>query len=206
MHYLVEHPLLAHKLGILRNKNTRNKEFRELANEITMLLTYEAMKDVKTRDVRIESPLEPTNARHVDESIVVVPILRAGVGMLEAMLNLLPDAKIGFVGIYRDHKTNEPITYFEKLPEPAHNAHAVIVDPMLATGGSLIRAIQLLKAKGYKRIKIISIVSAPEGIKAVEQNHPDVDIYTGSIDRCLNEHEYILPGLGDAGNRLFGTE
>jgi len=206
MHFLVDHPLLAHKLGILRDKNTRNKQFRELAGEITMLLTYEAMKDVRTREVRVESPLESASARHVDENIVVVPILRAGVGMLEAMLSLLPEAKIGFVGIYRDHETSLPVTYFEKLPAATPNAHAVIVDPMLATGGSLIKAIQLLKEKGYKRIKIISIISSPEGIGAVAASHPDVDIYTGSIDRCLNERDYILPGLGDAGNRLFGTE
>jgi uracil phosphoribosyltransferase len=206
MHYLVSHPLLAHKLGILRDKNTRNKQFRELASEITMLLTYEAMKDVKTSEVQVETPLETTTARHVDENIVVVPVLRAGVGMLEAMLKLLPEAKIGFVGIYRDHITNEPVTYFEKLPKATPNAHAVIVDPMLATGGSLIKAIQLLKEKGYTRIKIISILSSPEGIAAVSESHADVDIYTGSIDRCLNERDYILPGLGDAGNRLFGTE
>jgi len=206
MHYLVDHPLLAHKLGILRDKNTRNKQFRELASEITMLLTYEAMKDIKTSEIQVESPLEATVARHVDDNIVVVPILRAGVGMLEAMLKLLPEAKIGFVGIYRDHVTNEPVTYFEKLPTATPNAHAVIVDPMLATGGSLIRAIELLKEKGYTRIKIISILSSPEGIRAVSESHPDVDMYTGSIDRCLNERDYILPGLGDAGNRLFGTE
>jgi uracil phosphoribosyltransferase len=206
MHFLVQHPLLAHKIGMLRDKNTRYKEFRELASEITMLLTYEAMKDVRTREVQIESPLESTTARHVDENIVVVPVLRAGVGMLEAMLNLLPEAKIGFIGIYRDHTTSRPVTYFEKLPEPTGNAHAVIVDPMLATGGSLIRTAEILKEKGFQRIKIISIITAPEGLAAVEKAHPDVDIYTGSIDRCLNERNYILPGLGDAGNRLYGTE
>ena len=206
MDYEVKHPLLAHKLGILRDKNTRNKQFRELASEITMLLTYEAMKDMKTSEIRVETPLETTTASHVNESIVVVPILRAGVGMLEAMLRLLPEAKIGFVGIYRDHETSQPVTYFEKLPTATPNAHAVIVDPMLATGGSLIQAIRLLKEKGYSRIKIISILSSPEGIAAVSRSYPDVDIYTGSIDRCLNERDYILPGLGDAGNRLFGTE
>ncbi|MDR2734961.1 MAG: uracil phosphoribosyltransferase [Spirochaetota bacterium] len=206
MHYLVQHPLLAHKLGMLRNKNTHYKEFRELASEITMLLTYEAMKDVHTREVQIESPLEPTTAQHVDENIVVVPVLRAGVGMLEAMLSLLPEAKIGFIGIYRDHATSQPVTYFEKLPEPTGHALAVIVDPMLATGGSLIRTAEILKEKGFRRIKIIAIISSPEGLSAVEKSHPDVDIYTGSIDRCLNERNYILPGLGDAGNRLFGTE
>jgi uracil phosphoribosyltransferase len=206
MHYLVNHPLIAHKIGMLRNKNTHYKEFRELASEITMLLTYEAMKDVRTREVQIESPLETTTALHVDENIVVVPVLRAGVGMLEAMLDLLPEAKIGFIGIYRDHATSQPVTYFEKLPESTGNALAVIVDPMLATGGSLIRTAEILKEKGSQRIKIIAIVAAPEGLKAVETSHPDVDIYTGSIDRCLNERDYILPGLGDAGNRLFGTE
>lgn len=206
MHYLVDHPLLSHKLGILRNKHTSSKEFRELASEITMLLTYEAMKDVKTREVTVETPLEQTTCRHVDENIVVVPILRAGVGMLEAMLNLLPEARIGFLGIYRDHETSLPVTYFEKLPNSTPDAHAVIVDPMLATGGSLLRAIELLKEKGYKRIKIISIISSPEGIQTISQAYPDVDIYTGCIDRCLNERNYILPGLGDAGNRLFGTE
>lgn len=206
MHYLVDHPLLAHKLGILRDKNTRNKEFRELASEITMLLTYEAMKDVKTREVIVETPLESATCRHVNENIVVVPILRAGVGMLEAMLKLLPEARIGFVGIYRDHATSQPVTYFEKLPTSTPDAHAVIVDPMLATGGSLIKTIELLKEKGYRRIKIISIISSPEGITTVSAAHPDVDIYTGCIDRCLNERNYILPGLGDAGNRLFGTE
>ena len=206
MHYLVDHPLLAHKLGILRDKRTRSKEFRELASEITMLLTYEAMKDVKTREVNVETPLERTACRHVDENIVVVPILRAGVGMLEAMLKLLPEAKIGFLGIYRDHETSLPVTYFEKLPECMPETHAVIVDPMLATGGSLIKAVELLRQKGYQRIKIISIIASPEGIATVEATCPDVAIYTGCIDRCLNDRNYILPGLGDAGNRLFGTE
>lgn len=203
----VQHPFLEHKLTVLRDKNTGTKEFRELASEITMLLTYEALKNLETRTVEIETPLQPTTGQVVQGKIIIVPILRAGVGMLDGMLRLIPEAKIGFVGLYRDPETKKPVEYYEKFPSVSEDdARVVIVDPMLATGGSIIATIDLVKKKGYRHIKVITIISSPEGIETVEKAHPDVEIYSGSVDERLDDNKYIVPGLGDAGDRLFGTK
>lgn len=203
----VQHPFLEHKLTVLRSRETGTKEFRELASEITMLLTYEALKNLETHTVEIETPLQKTTGKVVQGKIIIVPILRAGVGMLDGMLRLIPEAKIGFVGLYRDPETKQPVEYYEKFPSvPEDDARVVIVDPMLATGGSIIATIELVKKKGYKHIKVITIISSPEGIKTVEEAHPDVEIYSGSVDERLDDNKYIVPGLGDAGDRLFGTK
>ena len=206
MYQIVEHPLLKHKLTVLRDKETQTKEFRELASEITMLLTYEALSNLTTKEIPVETPLTPATGTAVNENLIVVPILRAGVGMLDAMLHLLPSASIGFVGLYRDPQTKQPVEYYQKLPKPTGKDRVIIVDPMLATGGSINATIDLLKDKGFSQIKIISILAAPEGIKAVEDAHPDVEIYSGALDEKLDERKYIIPGLGDAGDRLFGTK
>lgn len=206
MHYEIRHPLLQHKLSLLRDKGTKQKEFRELSSEITMLLTYEAFKDIPLGKRILETPLTETEGYEIKDDIIIVPILRAGVGMLEGILNLLPNARVGFVGIYRDPRTKQPVEYYEKLPENPVNPLVVIIDPMLATGGSIIATIKLLRKKGFDRIKIISIISAPEGIEAVEKACADIEIFTGNIDSHLDDHKYIVPGLGDAGDRLFGTK
>ncbi len=206
MYHEIHHPLLKHKLTILREKSTGQKEFRELANEITMLLAYEAFKDIKLQNKDIETPLRKMNGSEIREDIVIVPILRAGVGMLDGILSLLPNARVGFVGLYRDPETKMPVEYYEKLPEGLTEPLAVIIDPMLATGGSIIAAIDLLKRRNFKKIKILSIIAAPEGIAAIEAAFPDVEIFTGNVDEYLNDHKYIIPGLGDAGDRLFGTK
>jgi len=205
MYQIVEHPLLKHKLTVLRDKDTPTKEFRELASEITMLLTYEALSNLNTKEVPVETPITTAPGAAIADNLIVVPILRAGVGMLDAMLHLLPSASIGFVGLYRDPSTKQPVEYYQKLPKPTGKDRVIIVDPMLATGGSINATIVLLKDQGFERIKTISILAAPEGIKAVEDAHPDVEIYSGALDEKLNEHKYIIPGLGDAGDRLFGT-
>lgn len=210
MHYQIDHPLLTHKLTRLRDKHTGTKVFRELANEITMLLAYEALKNVRLKPTEVSTPLKNIHGGIVDHDVVLVPILRAGVGMLDGVLSLFPEARVGFVGIYRDHDTAMPITYYEKLPEALKDPLFFIIDPMLATGGSIIACINMIKhhEKGHhpSKIKIISIISAPEGIRAVEEAHPDVEIYTGHIDDGLDANKYIVPGLGDAGDRLFGTK
>jgi len=210
MHYQVDHPLLTHKMTILRNKNTNTKDFREVASEITMLLAYEALKNVQLEPCTIDTPLCPYTGGSVAHDVVLVPILRAGVGMLQGILNLIPDARVGFVGIYRDPATAKPVTYYEKLPENLKDPLFFIIDPMLATGGSIVATIDMIKqhekVHDAEKIKVISILSAPEGIKVVETAHPDVEIYTGHIDEYLNDHKYIIPGLGDAGDRLFGTK
>lgn len=206
MHTEVIHPLVKHKLALIRDKNTDHKHFRELIGEVTMFLAYEAMRNVKTHPVNIETPLQIAHCDKISEEITVIPILRAGVGMLNAILDMVPSAHVGFVGMYRDHETATPIEYYCKLPEVKENSVAFVLDPMLATGGSSAAAITLLKQKGYKKIIFISIVSCPEGITFVEKEHPDVAIYTASIDEGLNDHKYILPGLGDAGDRIFGTK
>lgn len=206
MHYQIDHPLLKQKLTVLRNKDTDTKDFRFLASEITMLIAYDALKNVELEDVTVETPLTTFKGKDLKNDIIVVPILRAGVGMLEGVLNLVPDAKVGFVGMYRDPETKKPVSYYEKLPENTTNPVVFIIDPMLATGGSIIATIDLLKNTGLKKIKVISIISSPEGIKAVEDAHPDVEIYTGNVDEYLDDRKYIIPGLGDAGDRLFGTK
>ena len=209
MHYEIHHPLLTHKLTLLRNRLTSTRDFRALSSEITMLLAYEALKNVTLKPLTVETPLGYQEGGTVAHDVVLIPILRAGVGMLDGILTLFPDARVGFVGIYRDHDTAQPITYYEKLPDQLHEPLFFIIDPMLATGGSIVACIDKIKRheKGLhtNKIKVISIISAPEGIQAVETAHPDVEIYTGHIDEGLDSHKYIVPGLGDAGDRLFGT-
>ena len=204
---ICDHPLLKHKLSILRDKKTGTKEFRELIKEIAMFLCYEAMKDVKLVNTTIETPIQKMKTHKLDEDkYAFVPILRAGMGMLEGVITVVPNAKIGHIGMYRDEETFIPVNYFFKVPKDIEKREVFLLDPMLATGGSAIDAIDLLKSKGVKKIKFLCIIAAPEGIEAVEKKHPDVEIYCGSIDDHLNENKYIVPGLGDAGDRIYGTK
>ena len=203
----LKHPLIDHKLAILRDKKTGTKEFREIISELGELLCYEAMKDAKTYEVEIETPMEKMKVRKITEdNYAFVPILRAGTGMLDGIINVVPNAKIGHIGMYRDEETFKPNVYFFKVPKDIEKREVLILDPMLATGGSALDAIELLKEKGVTKLKFLCIIASPEGIKAVEDKHPDVQIYTTSIDNKLNEKAYILPGLGDAGDRIFGTK
>ena len=203
----LKHPLIDHKLAILRDKKTGTKEFREIISELGELLCYEAMKDAKTYEVEIETPMEKMKVRKINEdNYAFVPILRAGTGMLDGIINVVPNAKIGHIGMYRDEETFKPNVYFFKVPKDIEKREVLILDPMLATGGSALDAIELLKEKGVTKLKFLCIIASPEGIKAVEEKHPDVQIYTTSIDNKLNEKAYILPGLGDAGDRIFGTK
>lgn len=204
---VLNHPLITHKLAILRDINTGTKEFRELITEISTLLTYEATRDAKLEDVTINTPLaEIKTAMLNEDNYAVVPILRAGMGMVEGIINVIPNAKVGHIGLYRDEETLKPIKYYYKMPKGIANREVLIVDPMLATGGSASAAINMLKEDGVSRIKLLSIVAAPEGIKFIEENHPDVEIFCSAIDENLNEDGYILPGLGDAGDRIYGTK
>lgn len=205
MHIQIDHPCVQHKLSLIRDVSTGHKKFRELATEITEFLCYEALQNINTREVDVETPLEVAKCRKIDHDIVVVPVLRAGVGMLEGILELVPTARVGFVGLYRDEETKQPVSYYERFPPQAKNGTCIIIDPMLATGGSTIAAIDRLKDYGAKDIIVICIVTCPEGLALVGEKHPDVPIYTAAIDRHLNENKYIVPGLGDAGDRLFGT-
>lgn len=203
----LNHPLIEHKLAILRDKHTGTKEFRELIKEISMFLCYEAMKDAKLEEVEIETPIQKMKTGKLnEEEYAFVPILRAGMGMLDGVITVVPNAKIGHIGMYRDETTFEPINYFFKVPKDIQNREVLILDPMLATGGSAIDAIELLKNKGVNKIKFLCIIAAPEGIKRVEEKHPDVQIYCANIDNYLNPNKYIVPGLGDAGDRIFGTK
>lgn len=203
----LNHPLITHKLSILRAKSTGTKEFRELIEEISIFLCYEAMKDSKLYQIEIETPINKvTTGRLNEDKYAFVPILRAGMGMLNGVTNVIPNAKIGHIGMYRNEETFEPVNYFFKVPKNIDEKEVIILDPMLATGGSAIDAIELLKSKGVKKIKFLCIIAAPEGIKVVEEKHPDVQIYCGCIDKQLNENKYIVPGLGDAGDRIFGTK
>lgn len=203
----LKHPLIEHKLSILRDKNTGTKEFRELIKEIAMFLCYEAMNDVKLVKTTIETPIQKMDTHKLDEDkYAFVPILRAGMGMLEGVISVVPNAKIGHIGMYRDEKTFVPVNYFFKVPKDIEKREVFLLDPMLATGGSAIDAIDLLKNKGVKKIKFLCIIAAPEGIDAVKSKHPDVEIYCASIDEYLNENKYIVPGLGDAGDRIYGTK
>ena len=205
---IFNHPLIRHKISILRDKKTSMKEFRELIEEITTLMTYECLKDgVPTREIEVETPLETCKQRIVeDNAIAIVPILRAGLGMVNGIHVLFPSARVGHLGMYRDEETLQPQSYYCKLPDGIENKLVLVVDPMLATGGSACDAIDLLKQRGCKNIKFMAIIGAPEGVSRVAEAHPDVEIYVSTLDRCLNEHGYILPGLGDAGDRLFGTK
>lgn len=203
----LKHPLIEHKLSILRDKHTGTKEFRELIQEIAMVLCYEAMRDAKLDQIEIETPIEKMKTGKLNEDqYAFVPILRAGMGMLDGVISVVPNAKIGHIGMYRDEETFEPINYFFKVPKDIEKREVLILDPMLATGGSAIDAIDLLKSKGVTKIKFLCIIAAPEGINAVEEKHPDVQIYCASIDKYLNDNKYIVPGLGDAGDRIFGTK
>lgn len=202
---LIDHPCVQHKLAIIRDVETGHKRFRELATEITKFICYEALKNIKTREVRVQTPVAEARCRKLDTKLVVVPILRAGVGMLEGILELVPTARVGFVGLYRDEESKEPVTYYERFPTQIRGGTSIIIDPMLATGGSTVAAIEQLKANGATDIIVICIVTCPEGIALVEGAHPDVPIYAAAIDERLDERKYIVPGLGDAGDRLFGT-
>ena len=203
----LNHPLIEHKLAILRDKNTGTKEFRELIEEIASVLCYEAMKDAKLKKTIIETPLEKYETGKLDEDkYAFVPILRAGMGMLDGVIRMIPNAKIGHIGMYRDEKTFKPINYYFKVPKDIEKREVFILDPMLATGGSAIDTIEHLKGKGVKKIKFLCIIAAPEGIKEVTTKYPDVKIYTAHIDRELNDNKYICPGLGDAGDRIYGTK
>ena len=206
MHEEIRHPCVQHKLALIRDKETGHKQFRELATEITMFVCYEALKSISVKDVEIETPIETATCHKIAEDIVVVPILRAGVGMLEGILSLVPSARVGFVGLYRDEETKEPVTYYQRLPKQADGGLCIVVDPMLATGGSTAAAIDILKEKGARKVVVVCIVTCPEGLQRVEEAHPDVQIFAASIDSGLNDHKYIVPGLGDAGDRLFGTK
>ena len=204
---VMDHPLIQHKIGIIRRTETSSKEFREMIGEIAMLMCYEATRDLKLEEVEIETPITKMTAKELaGKKLAVVPILRAGLGMVNSILTLVPSAKVGHVGLYRDPVTHEPHEYYCKLPESIDERIAVIVDPMLATGGSAEAAIDFVKKQGGKNIKFMCIIAAPEGLKRLHEAHPDVQIYCGSLDRELNENAYICPGLGDAGDRIFGTK
>ena len=201
------HPLIKHKISRLRDKNTGTNEFRKLVEEIAMLEGFEALKDLPLEDVEIETPIETCMTPMIaGRKLAIIPILRAGLGMVEGVLSLVPSAKIGHIGLYRDEETFEPHEYFCKLPSNIEERTIVLCDPMLATGGSAIDAITMIKKRGGKNIKFMCIIAAPEGVKRLHEAHPDVQIYVGNLDRCLNEHAYICPGLGDAGDRIFGTK
>ena len=204
---VLNHPLITHKLGILRDIHTGTKEFRELIVEISTLLCYEATKDAELEKTIIETPLEKMETGKLNEdNYAIVPILRAGMGMLDGIINLIPNAKVGHIGLYRDEETFQPIEYYFKMPENVSQREVLIIDPMLATGGSASATISRLKEEGVKKIKLLCVVAAPEGINLIEKDHPDVQIYCATVDRTLNESAYILPGLGDAGDRVYGTK
>ena len=205
--HLFNHPLITHKLTIMRRRETGSKDFRQLLDEITRLMGYEITRDLPLEDVMIETPVAPMKAQRISgKKLAVIPILRAGLGMVDGMLSLVPVAKVGHIGLYRDPETHLPVEYYCKLPNDIGERIVIVVDPMLATGGSASDAISMLKAKGVNSIRLMCLVAAPEGVAKVQADHPDVDIYAAGLDECLNEHAYIVPGLGDAGDRLFGTK
>jgi len=204
---IFDHPLITHKVSMMRDKNTPSKDFRELLDEISLLMGYEVTRDLPLEEVEIETPICKTKQKMLaGRQIGVVPILRAGLGMVDGILKLVPAAKVGHIGCYRDPETATPVEYYCKLPVDAEQREIIVVDPMLATGGSAIMAINFIKAKGVKAIKFMCLIAAPEGLKALSEAHPDVDIYIAAMDDHLNEHKYIVPGLGDAGDRIFGTK
>lgn len=204
---VLDHPLIKHKLTFIRDKNTGSKEFRELVKEVSMLMAYEVTRDLTLEEIEIETPITNMKSEVIaGKKLGLVPILRAGLGMVDGMLNLLPAAKVGHVGLYRDPETFQPVEYYCKLPQDIDERELIVLDPMLATGGSAVAAIQFLKDRGANHIKLMNLIAAPEGIEAVTKAHPDVDIYVASVDEKLNDHAYIIPGLGDAGDRLFGTK
>lgn len=203
----ITHPLILHKLAFIRDKKTGSKDFRELVSEVSMLMAYEVTRDLPMEEINIETPVCKTKCKVLaGKKVAIVPILRAGLGMVDGMLQLIPAAKVGHIGLYRDEETLQPVEYFCKLPQDIAERDVIVVDPMLATGGSATDAITLLKKRGAKQIRLMCLIASPEGIKFVQQSHPDVDIYIACIDEKLNQHGYIVPGLGDAGDRLFGTK
>ena len=205
--HVLDHPLLQHKLSILRNKNTGVKEFREAVGEIAALMCYEATRDLPTKEIEIETPVAPAKVRVLaGKKLAIVPILRAGLGMVDTIVDLIPSAKIGHIGLFRDPETHEPVKYYCKMPSDIAERRVFVVDPMLATGGSAADAITFIKEYGCKNITLMNIIAAPEGIAKVREVHPDVDIYVAALDEKLNDHAYIVPGLGDAGDRIFGTK
>ena len=205
--YELKHPLIQHKLSILRSRKTGVKEFRELISEISGLMCYEATRNLPVEEVMVQTPVAQAKCyKLAGKKLAIIPILRAGLGMVDAMLDLIPSAKVGHIGLYRDPETHQPVEYYCKLPEDIGKRQVFVVDPMLATGGSAIAAIDFLKKHGCKQIIMMNIIGCPEGVKAVQEAHPDVDIYVAAIDEKLNEHAYIVPGLGDAGDRIFGTK
>ena len=204
---ILDHPLLQHKLSILRDKNTGVKEFREIVGEIAALMCYEATRNLPTQEIEIETPVAPAKVRVLSgKKLAIVPILRAGLGMVDGMVSMMPNVKVGHIGLFRDPETLEPVKYYFKMPPDIEERDVIVVDPMLATGGSASAAIQFLKDDGVKHIKLMCIIGAPEGVKRMQEDHPDVDIFVAALDDHLNEHGYIVPGLGDAGDRIFGTK
>ncbi len=204
---IMDHPLIQHKIGIIRKKETGTKDFRQTISEIARLICYEATRELKLADVEIETPICKTTGKELTgKKLAIVPILRAGLGMVDGMLDLIPAAKVGHIGLYRDPETLKPVAYYCKLPADCAEREVFVVDPMLATGGSSTAAIQMLKGKGCKKIHFMCIIAAPEGVRRMETEHPDVDLYIGALDEKLNDHGYIVPGLGDAGDRIFGTK
>jgi uracil phosphoribosyltransferase len=204
---ILDHPLIQHKISLIRDKKTGVRDFRCLVEEIAMLMAYEVTRDLPLKEVEVETPVAAAKTKVISGRMIgIIPILRAGLGMVNGMLNLVPAAKVGHIGLYRDPETLQPVEYYCKLPADATERDIIIVDPMLATGGSANGAVQLLKDQGVKNIKLVCLIAAPEGIEAVRKAHPDVDIFVCAVDKCLNEHGYIVPGLGDAGDRLFGTK
>ena len=205
--HVLDHPLIQHKLAILRNENTGVKEFRELVSEIAGLMCYEATRNLPTEEVEVKTPVAVAKCRMLSgKKLAIVPVLRAGLGMVDSMVDLIPSAKVGHIGLYRDPETHLPVEYYCKLPEDIENRVVFVVDPMLATGGSAVAAIDFLKAKGCRNIIMMNVIGCPEGVKAVQDAHPDVELYLAAVDEKLNEHAYIIPGLGDAGDRIFGTK
>ncbi|NLK03059.1 MAG: uracil phosphoribosyltransferase [Clostridiales bacterium] len=204
---IMDHPLIHHKLGIMRRKDTSTKEFRDLVTEVAMLISYEATRNLPLKDIEVETPLTKTIAKEIaGKKLCIVPILRAGLHMADGILNLIPNAKVGHLGLYRNEETLEPVEYFCKLPSDAADREIFVLDPMLATGGSAVVAIDMLKKRGIKKVRFLCLIAAPEGVERLKKAHPDVDIYIGILDERLNEKGYILPGLGDAGDRIYGTK
>ena len=205
--HVLDHPLIQHKLAILRDKNTGTKEFRALISEIAGLMCYEATRNLPTKEVEVETPVAIAKCKMLaGKKLAIVPVLRAGLGMVDSMVDLIPSAKIGHIGLYRDPETHKPVEYYCKLPDDIANRHVFVVDPMLATGGSAVAAIDFLKKHGCRKITMMNVIGCPEGVETVQKAHPDVDLYLAAVDEKLNDHKYIIPGLGDAGDRIFGTK
>ncbi|MFD2615494.1 uracil phosphoribosyltransferase [Paenibacillus gansuensis] len=205
--FICDHPLIQHKLTYIRDENTNTKDFRELVDEVATLMAYEITRDIPLESVKVRTPVAEANGKMISGRMLgLIPILRAGLGMVDGILKLLPAAKVGHVGLYRDPETLQPVEYYVKLPTDVQQRELIVIDPMLATGGSAIMAIEALKKRGCSQIKLMCLIAAPEGVKAVQEAHPDIDIYVAAVDDYLNDHGYIIPGLGDAGDRLFGTK